>query len=290
MTEVLKNDGKVTYAQDLSVDTTKSYYGSKVGDKDLDIVISGIAALEESNANHPVDLSAQKRGYTALSSIVLSSNYSIEDAAKILANRILYLNGSKVTDEYTVKVSTNSKTITIEFFDKNDEKLYGFTSTYKVVKDSKYNFIAATSVYNTGIIIADTQNVKVGDFMNEVMKNVVSLSAYGFESNVMMSTTGPTHLEGTMHSINQNYYAYDYTLEVMDVKKAVAESKVEVNKASISDEIKNQVDEWTNTFKDKFESNKAFKVTMMAVGTLLGIVFLYGIFLFIKKFCKWLKH
>ena len=43
-------------------------------------------------------------------------------------------------------------------------------------------------------------------------------------------------------------------------------------------------------FKEKFENNQAFKIASMAIGTILGIVLIYGIFLVVKKFHKWLKR
>lgn len=290
ISDVLKKTDTVTYAQDIDLAHTAEIYGSKVGEKSLEIVVSGIAALEESNANHPVDVENLKKGYTALSYFVFSDDYKVEEACKLLARKILYYNGNPVSEKYDVKVNTSSKTVSFEFLDEDGEKIYSFTSTYKVVKDSKYSFVAATSLYNIGIIMSDTKNVSVADFMNEIMKNVILLSDYDFTSNVVMLTEGSTNLTGVMHHMNQNYYSYDYTVEVIDTKKAIAESTVEVDKASIIDEIQDTVDDWTNSFKEKFENNQAFKIASMAIGTILGIVLIYGIFLVVKKFYKWLKH
>ena len=290
ISDVLKKTETVTYAQDIDLAHTAEIYGSKVGEKSLEIVVSGIAALEESNANHPVDVENLKKGYTALSYFVFSDDYKVEEACKLLAKKILYYYGSPVSEKYDVKVNTSNKTVSFEFLDEDGEKIYSFTSSYKVVKDSKYSFVAATSLYNTGVIITDVKDVTVATFMNEIMKEVVLLSEYNFTSNVMMSTSGSTNLTGIMHHMNQNYYSYDYTVEVMDTKKAIEESTIDVDKATIIEEIQDTVDDWTSKFKEKFENNQAFKIASMAIGTILGIVLFHAIYIIFKKIYKWLKR
>ena len=290
ISDVLKKTETVTYAQDIDLAHTAENYGSKVGEKPLEIIVSGIAALEESNANHPVDVENLKKGYTALSYFVFSDDYKVEEACKLLAKKILYYYGAPVTEKYDVKVNTSNKTVSFEFLDEDGEKIYSFTSSYKVVKDSKYSFVAATSLYNTGVIISDTKNVTVAEFMNEIMKEVILLSDYNFTSNVMMSTSGSTNVTGIMHHMNQNYYSYDYTVEVMDTKKAIEESTIEVDKATIIEEIQDTVDDWTSKFKEKFENNQAFKIASMAIGTILGIVLFHAIYIIFKKIYKWLKR
>ena len=126
--------------------------------------------------------------------------------------------------------------------------------------------------------------------MNEIMKEVVLLSEYNFTSNIMMSTSGSTNLTGIMHHMNQNYYSYDYTVEVMDTKKAIEESTIDVDKATIIEEIQDTVDDWTSKFKEKFENNQAFKIASMAIGTILGIVLFHAIYIIFKKIYKWLKR
>lgn len=114
--------------------------------------------------------------------------------------------------------------------------------------------------------------------MNEIMKEVILLSEYNFTSNVMMLTEGSTNLTGIMHHMNQNYYSYDYTVEVINTKKAIEESTIEVDKSTIIEEIQDTVDDWTSKFKEKFENNQAFKIASMAIGTVLGIVLFHNIY------------
>ena len=142
------------------------------------------------------------------------------------------------------------------------------------------------SDYYTGIIVTDKQNLEVSTFMNEIMKNVISLEEYDFSSTVNMATYGTTNLTDTMHHINQNYYSYDFTIIVEDTKQAIKDSKLEITKSTLKDEVNNAFD----NFKEKFKNNKAFKYSMMALGTILGILLIYGVYLLIRKLIRWLKH
>ena len=142
------------------------------------------------------------------------------------------------------------------------------------------------SDYYTGIIVTDKQNLEVSTFMNEIMKNVISLEEYDFTSSVNMVSDGTTNLTGTMHHINQNYYSYDFAIIVEDTKQAIKDSKLEVTKTTLKDEVNNAFKD----FKEKFQNNKAFKYSMIAVGSILGILLIYGAYLLIRKFIKWLKR
>lgn len=285
ITNVLKNTNEITFA-DFNNEETKSFYGSTVGENNLDIVVSGLSSLEESNPTTPVDLSALKQGYTALNKFVFTSDYSIEDTAKLLAEKSLYYNGLPATTKYNLKVTTSSKWISIEYLNEQNEKILSLQTSYTIVKNSKYSFVSAMSDYYTGIIVTDKQNLEVSAFMNEIMKNVISLEEYDFQSTVNMASEGTTNLTGTMHHINQNYYSYDFTLIVEDTKQAIKDSKLEITKSSLKDEVNNAFKD----FKEKFQNNKAFKYSMMALGTILGILLIYGAYLLIRKFIKWLKH
>ncbi len=307
LTSKLNSSDSITLAENINLNTTQNYVGSKYGTKNLDIVVSGVAALHESSATTPVDQTELKKGYTALSSIVFTKNYTPEQAAKAIADKILYYNGTPVPSNYKVKVTVYSNSFGFEFYNVNNEKLYSIQSTYKVVDDTSVSFIAASSDYHTGIILSDTKDITVGTFMNDIMKDVVSLAEYDFNSNVVMSTTGPTNLKGTYHHSNQNYYNYDYTVKVLNVTDEIAASKVEVTISSTETPGGNtgnsgnntekptkptddKDDSVVDTIKDKMENNQAFKYSMMAVGTILGVLLVYGAYLLIRKFVKWLKH
>ncbi len=285
ITNVLKNTNEITFA-DFNTEETKSFYGSTVGENNLDIVVSGLSSLEESNPTTPVDLSALKKGYTALNKFVFTSDYSIEDAAKLLAEKSLYYNALPATTKYNLKVTTSSKWISIEYLNEQNEKILFLQTNYTIIKNSKYSFVSAMSDYYTGIIVTDKQNLEVSTFMNEIIKNVISLEEYDFQSTVNMASNGTTNLTGTMHHINQNYYSYDFTIIVEDTKQAIKDSKLEITKTTLKDEVNNAFKD----FKEKFQNNKAFKYSMIAVGSILGILLIYGAYLLIRKFIKWLKH
>ena len=99
---------------------------------------------------------------------------------------------------------------------------------------------------------------------------------------------------------NGSYYNTTLTLKVVDQKKANEAGQEmitmkdadgnEVTYTAPEETVSEKVEGWMNGFKEKMESNKAFKISMIALGSVLGILLVYGAFLLIRKFTKWLKR
>lgn len=63
-----------------------------------------------------------------------------------------------------------------------------------------------------------------------------------------------------------------------------------VKKESLFDKTTEEIKEWTSNIKDKIENNKALKVSMIVVGSVTGILLIYGAYLLIRKIIKWLRR
>ena len=57
-----------------------------------------------------------------------------------------------------------------------------------------------------------------------------------------------------------------------------------------TESVSEKVEGWMNSFKEKMEESKPLKISMIAVGSVLGIILIYAAYLLIRKFTKWLKR
>jgi len=99
---------------------------------------------------------------------------------------------------------------------------------------------------------------------------------------------------------NGSYYESEMTVYVVDPVKANTKGQEMIVMKDASGEevvyvaptqtITEKVEGWMNALKEKMESNKAVKISMIAVGSIFGILLIYGAFLLIRKFSKWLKR
>lgn len=298
--DILKATSTVTLST-LDLKKEGTYQGSSYSGGNIEIIVTNASSLHNSSESKPIDQSDLKKGYTALSSISFSSDLTPEKAAKVLADKILYYNGFPVDFEYTTKIQIRNNFISFEFL-KGEEKVYSFGTTYQVIKNSPYTFISAISPYNTGILITNTQDAQVSTFMNEVMP-LVKTTRTEYTSNVSLALKGNTKLEGIYQLPDSNFYEYDYTVMALSIPEEVTNSKASIEYGKDTptqpfdpetpdkkDEKEDKKDnDILNDFKENFENNKAFKTMSIILGTILGLVFIYVIYLLAKKIYKWLK-
>ena len=102
------------------------------------------------------------------------------------------------------------------------------------------------------------------------------------------------HPNTAAHWLLSNYYNYQTTIIVTTFEEEAKETEadkhvvISTEKPSVMDEIKDTVNEWTDSFKDKFENNQAFRTVSMILGTVLGIFLILGIVKIFKKIFRWL--
>ena len=81
---------------------------------------------------------------------------------------------------------------------------------------------------------------------------------------------------------------------VVDLEDEIKDSTAEITKDKLTfdelvDNVKDGMNDWFNDFKNKFEENKAVKTASIIIGTITGVLLIYGVYLLIRKFIKWLK-
>lgn len=268
---------------------TKTYEGTYANGK-LYIVNSGVN-LTFSTSTKPVDQTNLKQGYIALNQFIYTKGYTKEEVLRALGKIVLLKDGKQVKENYTVEYTTKENSKDVEAIFKLDDKEILKTTFHlqEIESDIPYIFTRATS-FDTGYLILSKQEKNPTYTLNDVMKEVISsfrtlLVPFETKETIDFTKDSTKTLEGTYPLGNGSYYAYEYTIEVEDIKKSVETNDVMVDgKAAPKKE-----DSIFNNFKDNFENNPAFKTMSIILGTILGLVLIYVIYLIIHKLYKWLK-
>ena len=277
---------------------TEMFFGSTYSDdKELIVVNSGVAVLNFSTSNNPVDDSQLFSGYHLMTNIVFTDNYTAEQAVQLLGKHIVMFSGIRVEKGYTLDAVISKDTITFTVYT-NDFMVAKITTNYRVVSDSEVGPFIYAGLSTKGVIVVE-QNSDSDVSINELYEYVLTTYAGAKEVNVIK--TNLTYEELGSHTayevyehINGNYYNYDTEVIVTTFEEEAKETEadkhvvISTEKPSIMDEIKDKVDEWTDSFKDKFENNQAFKTVSIILGSLLGVFLLLGIYKIFKKLFRWL--
>lgn len=102
--ELKVTEPKIALVENLELSSTKTTQGSTYKNGKIDIVVSGLSTLLNFSVTIPVDQSKDKEGFTALTHFIFSNDISVERAAKLVANKILYFNGYPVETPYKTNI------------------------------------------------------------------------------------------------------------------------------------------------------------------------------------------
>lgn len=282
--------------------STEVYEGSFNGGA-IYALSSGVN-LRYSSPTKAVDESDAKLGYTACDRFVITEDFDIYEAIREIAPYILKKDGVLVED-YTVEITVSDKSVSLIYkVGENQVKMHGIT--YSII-ESKYSYIAGFNTDYTDSVLLINKTDEDIDF-NEIYKEALK-KGYSYINNLEPSYDLPLNKEAsevyidTIMRGNGSYYESNMTVHVVDrdeanakgqemitMKDSKGEEVVYVPVEKTPETIKEKVDGWMNSLKEKMESNKALKVSMIAIGSVFGILLVYGAFLLIRKFSKWLKR
>ena len=206
-------------------------------------------------------------------------------------------NGMRVESGYKLDVVIKKDTLTFTIY-MDDFKMAQIITNYRVVSDSEVGPFVYASLGMKGVIVVE-QDKETKTKINDLYEYV--LTTYAGAKEVATLTTdleykslGSDNAYEVCEHINGNYYKYDTEIIVTTFEEEAKETEADkhvvitTEKTSVMDEIKDKVDEWVDEFKDKFENNKAFKTASILLGTVLGILLLWGIVKIFKKIFRWL--
>ena len=288
----------ITLSEEVNLNATGTYYGSTFsGNNELVVVNSGVAALNFSTAANPVDESQLYDFYQVMSNIYYTDNYSLEEVVKLIGKHIVMYNGIQVNSGYKLDAVISKDTITFSVYLK-DTLVTRIITKPHVVKNSEVGpFIYAGLGHKSVIVVEQDKETttKIQDLYEYVLTNVAGAKeVHTINTSLTYTELGSDRFYEVYEHINDNFYNYQTTIVVTTFEEETKETEadkhvvISTEKPSIMDEIKDKVDEWTDSFKDKFENNQAFKTVSIILGSLLGVFLLLGIYKIFKKLFRWL--
>ena len=279
---------------------TKTYVDS-YSQGNLYILCSGVN-LKYSSSTTTVDETNEKQGYTTLDNITITKNMDIYEALREISPYILRKDGKEV-EKYLVEFKVTDKIITFTY-KVGEEEVKSHVITYKIV-DSDYSYIIGNGTYHEAVLLMNKtkDDLNFNDIYKEALKN-----SYHYINNLEtdykldLSKESETEYKDTIQRGNGSYYESNMKVVIADSDKANTKgleyskifdkenNEITYTPKTTGEKIKETVDTWVNDFKDKMENNKVFKISMITVSSILGIIILYGAFVLIRKLVKWLKR
>lgn len=290
-----------------SFTNTKYYDCISYANGNIKLQTCGIASLLKSTRDNPITLDAGIQGKRYVTDIYFSDDYSIKEVMDVIMDKLFYIDGMRVKYEAKYSVLSNDY-ISISIYQKG-EFVNSVTFKYNKVPSQVGSFIYAGlgDAYKGMLLIEQGKNkTTFNQVFNFLLQHLSNTTTNSVNQNVDMSTPTRTTVNGVLHHLNYNYYSYSIDVKVINYEqeKAVAltysltnennevvdtptENKpVEETNESFGDKVKG----FFENFKTKFEENNAFKAGMIAVGSILGLAILFGIYLLIRKLYRWLRR
>ena len=132
--------------------------------------------------------------------------------------------------------------------------------------------------------------------INDVMIDIVPrfrglMSPFATETVVDFTKSGSTDVDGIYHVGNGSYYEYEFNVEICNLESTIRTNDVVVNgNGPVGETVSDKLNDFFDDFKVKFEENKAFKAATIALGSITGILLLWGIYAIFRKLFKWLRR
>ena len=83
---------------------------------------------------------------------------------------------------------------------------------------------------------------------------------------------------------------YPY-IEICNLESTIRTNDVVVNgNGPVGETVSDKLNDFFDDFKVKFEENKAFKAATIALGSITGILLLWGMYSIFRKLFKWLRR
>ncbi len=272
--------------------TNGQYKGSYSGGELT--VINSNYNIKYSSESKPVDQSSVKKGYVVTTKIYYTKGYSKEEALRAVSRSILLHDGEKVTD-YDIEFKTMEKSNFVDYLIKvNGEELKGYVELTEVESNYKYIFARAFD-FDTAYIFIDKLNESPKYTLNDVMKDVIFqfrhiIGEFKDDTNVNFTKNQEVTLEGVYQVGNGSYCSYDYNVEVNSLDHVVKTNKVTIDgKEAMGETFKEKFENFFDNLKAKYEENNIFRILTITLGSVFGLLLIYGAYKLLNKIFKWFR-
>lgn len=152
--------------------------------------------------------------------------------------------------------------------------------------------ILANSYTMAFALCEDNTIIVILPLIQKLTTTTLETELESFITNVLKVSDSNLKLADDMNlQVTQTYIGSTYKNGNIDVvvsgdSRLLNTSEEDNNQTDVKDEGTNDI---FNDFKDNFENNQTFKTMSIILGTILGLVLIYVIYLIIRKIHKWLK-
>lgn len=248
--------------------------------------------IKYSSETKPVDQSSVKKGYVVTTKIYYTKGYLKEEALRAVSRNILLLDGERVTD-YDIEFKTRENSNFVDYLIKvNGEELKGYVELIEVETNYKYIFARAFD-FDTAYIFIDKLDASPEYTLNDVMKDVIFqfrtiFGEFKDDTNVNFTKNEEVTLEGVYQIGNGSYWSYDYKVEVNSLDHVVKTNKVTVDgKEAMGETFKEKFNNFFDNLKAKYEENNIFRILTITLGSVFGLLLIYGAYKLLSKIFKW---
>lgn len=252
--------------------------------------VDSLYNITYNSSTNPVDDSQAKEGYKGVTEIGYSSDYTIEEALRIVSRNMLLVDGKPV-DDYQISFTTSKDSSYVGYeITKDDESLYKGTAYMKKMETNYKYVYSRISQFEYANIYIDKLDKAPDYTLNDVMKDFISqfrtiIGEFKNDEAISFTKTNDTTLAGVYRMGNGEYVNYEFNVYVDSNEHLIKSNKATVDgKDEIGETFKDKFNNFFDSFKTKFEENNIFKILTITLGSILGLGILYLIF----KLLRWI--
>lgn len=269
------------------------FYGTYSGGG-LILVDSGYN-LSYTTKNLPTDQTKDMQGYHGLHTIYYTNDFTVEEALRAVSRNFILKDGEKV-DNYSIEFTTKENSRYVDYTIKNGETTLLEDSVLLQKIESDYSYVFGRMYkFDYGCLVMKKTDNAPEYKLNDVLKDALShfrglLSPFDNETTIDFTKVESKEVKGVYQVGNGAYYSYEFDCDVVDLDHVVRTNECIVDgKAQTGETFVDKVNDFFGDMKTKFEENKAFKIGAIAIGSITGLLLLYGFYVLIKKIFKLLK-
>ena len=269
------------------------FYGTYSGGG-LILVDSGYN-LSYTTKDLPTDQTKDKEGYQGLHTIYYTNDFTVEEALRAVSRNFLLKDG-KLVENYSIEFTTKEDSKYVSYVIKDCEKEILKDSVLLQKIESDYSYVFGRMYhYDYGCFVIKKMDkapeYKVEDIIKDGLTHFRTLMRpFTTKTEVDFTKISKEEVKGVYEIGNGSYYEYEYIVDVVDLDHVVRANECIVDgKAQTGETFVDKVNDFFGDMKTKFEENKAFKIGAIAIGSITGLLLLYGFYVLIKKIFKLLK-
>ena len=276
---------------------TKTYEGSYSGGK-IYLIPSGVN-IYFTSPSQPTDQSNYKKGYVCLDCLSYTKEFTRAQALEIIKKQSLLKDGVLVDNfDVTFEEREGSNYVTA-IYTVNGEQVLKNTINCRQI-ESTYSYVMARSYFFDYAYIAvpkqESNPYSLNQFMADVIKTFRTIiGKFNNTTSIDFTKLSKADVDGVYRVGNGSYYSYEYNVEIINYTPVEDETNPEVG-VPPTDDTEINTDELDlgnsnliDNFKKNFEENNAFKVATLILGSLTGVLLIWGIYALIRKIIKWLS-